>query len=99
MLLNGNDRLKLSQWALGYDQMRGQGPLLARSAPKTGDIRLSRHKDRGKLQYRSGSRRYAALHGGMMFASQKRRAIRRRADVIAAQKKRARQAWPPMARA
>ena len=86
MLLNGNDRLKLSQWALGYDQMRGQGRYCPQRA-ENWDIRLSRHKDRGKLQYRR-----AAADTPRSMADDVRVAKEagdpKTADVIAAQKKR-----------
>jgi len=49
MLKTGNDRLKLSQWALGYRQARGEEHYCPKRA-ENWDIRLSRHDDQDKLK-------------------------------------------------
>ncbi|WP_299357000.1 relaxase/mobilization nuclease domain-containing protein [uncultured Shimia sp.] len=50
MLATGNDRLKLSQWALGYRQARGEEHYCPKRA-ENWDMRLSRHDDNEKLKY------------------------------------------------
>ncbi len=50
MLKTGNDRLKLSQWALGYRQARGEEHYCPKRA-ENWDMRLSRHDDQDKLKY------------------------------------------------
>ena len=49
MLPTGNDRLKLSQWALGYRQARGEEHYCPKRA-ENWDKRLSRHDDQDKLK-------------------------------------------------
>lgn len=49
MLGTSNDRLKLSQWALSYRQMRGQEQYCPQRA-ENWHMRLSRHDDRGRLK-------------------------------------------------
>ena len=49
MLTTGNDRLKLSQWALGYRQARGEEHYCPKRA-ENWDKRLSRHDDQDKLK-------------------------------------------------
>ena len=50
MLTTGNDRLKLSQWALGCRQARGEEHYCPKRA-ENWDMRLSRHDDQDKLKY------------------------------------------------
>jgi hypothetical protein len=50
MLVTGNDRLKLSQWALGYRQARGEEHYCPKRA-ENWYMRLSRHDDNEKLKY------------------------------------------------
>jgi hypothetical protein len=50
MLATGNDRLKLSQWALGYRQARGEEHYCPKRA-ENWDKRLSRHEGNEKLKY------------------------------------------------
>lgn len=50
MLKTGNDRLKLSQWALGYREARGEEHYCPKRA-ENWDKRLSRHDGNEKLKY------------------------------------------------
>lgn len=86
MLVNSNDRLKLSQWALAYRQTRGQEQYCPQRA-ENWDMRLSRHKDRDRLKY---WRAAADTPRSMMEDVHQAKAAGdpKVAQVIAAQKKR-----------
>lgn len=86
MLGTSNDRLKLSQWALSYRQMRGQEQYCPQRA-ENWHMRLSRHDDRGRLKlWRAAADTPRSMIEDVRAA--KAGADPKAAELIAAQKKR-----------